>query len=219
MRVLLLCCALLLASGSGALLASEQRPKPGLLWQTTGLPAVFPLVIKSRSGTDHYMTLHSPESGDAVLAAYVRGGEFFRVLVPPGTFVVRFARGQTWLGEEVLFGDATGWVFLEDTLTFEVRGHGTKAGHIIDLTRDDGVPIIEAHAECQRYMVERLPRPQAPFDSKGYATRLGDPGEIVRPPQAGFDPERLGGSDGPAVPTDHAPYFSRPSFRVQPRVC
>jgi len=57
------------------------------------------------------------------------------VLVPPGTFRLRFATGLIWRGEEELFGpgDSTELFELDPPLTFETRGLGTKAGHIIDL--------------------------------------------------------------------------------------
>ncbi|WP_295315806.1 hypothetical protein [Roseobacter sp.] len=112
-----------------------ERPA-GLMWNRTGLPAVFPLQVQSAPGADYYMTLSDAQTGEAALAAFIRGGGFFRVLVPPGTFDIAFATGQKWQGENLLFGLAPQtWRFmLENPLTFEIRDHSTRAGHIVDIT-------------------------------------------------------------------------------------
>ncbi|MBE1285402.1 MAG: hypothetical protein GJ676_18970 [Rhodobacteraceae bacterium] len=105
--------------------ASNTPPqRTGLLWNKTGLPAVFPLQIKTDAGTDYVLTLIAPETGEEKLAAYIIGGAFFRVLVPPGSFMLRF----TPEGE-----DATPFE-LAEPLTFRTRGHATKSGHQLDLT-------------------------------------------------------------------------------------
>ncbi|QJF50003.1 hypothetical protein [Roseobacter ponti] len=112
-----------------------ERPA-GLMWNRTGLPAVFPLQVQSAPGADYYMTLRDTETGEAALAAFIRGGEFFRVLVPPGTFTVAFATGRKWRGEDLLFGPAaqTRRFTLENPLTFQIRDRSTRAGHIVDIT-------------------------------------------------------------------------------------
>lgn len=92
----------------------------GLLWNRTGLPAVFPLQIRTDPGSDWTVTLHDAVTGAPALSAAFTGGEFFRVLVPPGTFrVVMNAGGEVFT--------------LERTLTFEVQGIGRKVGHLVDL--------------------------------------------------------------------------------------
>lgn len=130
---------LVLVLGSGPDLAEGGQnnvPTPaGLLWNRSGLPAVFPLQVKTPPGPDYHLTLIDTQTGSAALAAYIEGGAFFRVLVPPGTFRLRFATGRDWQGEDVLFGEgeATHRFELRRPLTFETRGLGTKAGHIVTL--------------------------------------------------------------------------------------
>ena len=118
---------------------TDQEAAPliaGVMWNRTGLPAVFPLQVKSPIGRDYVLTLVDDETGVSALAAYINGGAFFRVLVPPGTFRVRFAAGTDWRGEEALFGPGalTETFELEAPLTFEIRNPGIKAGHVIDLS-------------------------------------------------------------------------------------
>jgi hypothetical protein len=117
---------------AGAALAQE--PRQGLLWNRSGLPAVFPLQVRTLPGADWYVELHDVTDGRAVMAAYFTGGEFFRVLVPPGEFTLHFASGTDWRGEADLFGAGTRRVVPDRTFRFAVRGLGTKSGHLVDLT-------------------------------------------------------------------------------------
>lgn len=115
--------------------AESSGPRPGLMWNRTGLPAVFPLQVKTRVGQDYVLLLSDAQTGADVLAAYIEGGQFFRVLVPPGTFMVRFASGVTWQGEDAMFGrhGETQVIKMPEPLTFEVVGLRVKAGHLIDI--------------------------------------------------------------------------------------
>ncbi len=114
----------------------DDKPRQGLMWNRTGLPAVFPLHVKTTIGEDYVLLLSDPQTGADVLAAFIVGGRFFRVLVPPGTFRVRFAAGVTWQGADTMFGRAgqTRIIEMPELLTFEVKGLRTKSGHLIDLT-------------------------------------------------------------------------------------
>ncbi len=110
-------------------------PSAGLMWNKTGLPAVFPLQVKTLPGQDYFLTLSDDETGAAALAAYIKGGDFFKILVPPGSYRLRFAAGNIWQGEDALFGpgEKTDVFELRDPLVFETRGLGVKAGHIVNL--------------------------------------------------------------------------------------
>lgn len=136
---------LLLGIAASAGAQDEVPPRPqGLMWNRTGLPAVFPLQVKTVAGRDYLLTLIDAQTAEPALAAYIRGGRFFRVLVPPGTYRARFASGKTWKGEDELFGAGLTQVFeLEEPLVFETRGRGTKAGHLITLPAPE--PDQSAH--------------------------------------------------------------------------
>ncbi len=137
--------------------------KHGLMWHRSGLPAVFPLQVKTLGPQDYYVTLTDFETEETVLAAYIEGGRFFRVLVPPGTFEVRFAYGNIWQGEEALFGPEgkTSFFDMPDPLTFGVRNYNTKGGHLVDL-RDispgqEARVVPEALFLCQGVRLVQLP--------------------------------------------------------------
>jgi len=124
---------------------------PGLMWNRSGLPAVFPLQVKTSTGQDYFLTLIDTETGKDTLAAFIIGGEFFKVLVPPGTFVVRFAAGDIWQGETTRFGPGTmTTVFeLEQSLRFSIAGPGMKAGHLVDLTGNARGQLVTAKVKSQ----------------------------------------------------------------------
>ncbi|SEN31581.1 hypothetical protein SAMN04488077_11537 [Roseovarius tolerans] len=151
---------------------TSAQPPAGLLWNRTGLPAVFPLQVKTPPGPDYHLTLIDTQTGEAALAAYIEGGAFFRVLVPPGTFRLRFATGTEWQGEDVLFGqgEATHRFDLRRPLTFETRGLGTKAGHIVTLTPGTSDEITRAARKdqfiCQSFRPGFASPARSPLDRR-----------------------------------------------------
>ena len=140
--------ALLLAGLSQA--RSDEPPRIGLLWNKTGLPLVFPLQVKTSPGLDYLIMLTNAETGEDALAAYAEGGAFFRVLAPPGEFLIRIEAGTDWRADPIGFHDADTQQSIELTepLLFHIRGVGTKVGHLIDLTDSTDITISE-EADCQ----------------------------------------------------------------------
>lgn len=140
--------------------ADAQDQRAGLMWNRTGLPAVFPLQVKTSEGRDYVVTLYDAETGEAALAAFIQGGDFFKILVPPGDFTVSFATGKTWRGEEELFGlGVETQVFtLAEPLTFEIRGVGIKAGHVVDISEtpsgEDSDIEVKDQLICQSSRVQ-----------------------------------------------------------------
>lgn len=198
-----------------------QTSKHGLMWNRTGLPAVFPLQVKTSEGSDYLMTLTDAASGKPSLAAFIEGGRFFKVLVPPGRYEVQFESGDEWQEESATFGnDETLIMVLSETLEFSVVDYGTKAGHIIDLTSEGQVAAVKDQFICQRRSIDHFPRPQLPFDEDpGYAYRMTDEGEIVLFPNRLSRDRLSAGTDDPVIPTDFAPYFSNPTFKTRTYPC
>lgn len=140
-------------------------PRTGLLWRNSSLPAVFPLQVRTAAGQDYYLTLIHAETGQAVLAAYITGGDFFRVLVPPGRYALHLASGARWQDDERLFGAQTRHFRIDPPLRFRTRGIGTKAGHLVDL-RALNEPTAMASVSpldiCQRYGADLTGSPLSP---------------------------------------------------------
>jgi hypothetical protein len=187
------------APGGTSFRAAAVRPEPGLMWNRSGRPAVFPLLVKSAAGRDHYLLLTAAD-GQEVLAAYVRGGVFFRVLVPNGDFILHFASGPGgWRGEPALFGPGTRWLVLPAPLRFEVSGIGRKAGHIVDLRgRSTGAEVLAAVREqaiCQALRLDPETLRLEPEPATDIATLVLTPG--LPPPQ----------------------HFGAPAYHLHSRIC
>lgn len=166
MRVALLCLSLIAASPGPAYAA--ERPQAGLIWNRSGLPATLPLQIRSQRGIDHLVTLSDPETGDEVMAGYVRGGDFFRLLVPPGRWLVTFASGGAdgWQGQDDLFGQTTQVIRTAEPLSFGA-GVARRRGNVITLEMtDDHTRIADADAQviCQLGRWQAAPRPLSDED-------------------------------------------------------
>lgn len=134
-----------------SVVAAHERPQ-GLLWHRSGLAATLPLQVKTDPGADYLLHLQDVKTGQIVLAAYIRGGEFFRVLAPPGTFELNFFFGKDWQGEAALFAPETQSFILDRPLTFGASV-SRKNGHLIDL-RGGGDITIRDFAFCQRLALD-----------------------------------------------------------------
>ncbi len=148
-----------------AAIERDSPPRTGLLWLSSSLPAVFPLQVRAAAGQDYYLTLIHDETGQATLAAYIAGGDFFRVLVPPGRYALHLAYGARWQDEESLFGAQTRLFEMDAPLEFETRGIGTKAGHIVDLrglTETMQAVPVSPLAICQRFGADLTGSPLSP---------------------------------------------------------
>ncbi|MGR3747601.1 hypothetical protein [Paracoccus sp. (in: a-proteobacteria)] len=86
---------------------ASDRPRAGLMWNRSGLPATFPLHIRTPPGRDYVVFLVEPDQDQRVMAGYIHGGDLFRILVPPGEYDLRFAHGTEWQDQETLFGPET----------------------------------------------------------------------------------------------------------------
>ncbi|GGH52689.1 hypothetical protein GVY41_08665 [Frigidibacter albus] len=135
----------------------------GLLWNRTGLPAVFPLQVQTLDGEDRSLLLTDAATGEAALAAFIEGGRFFRVLVPPGSYRVSLAPGDIWAED----GEPqNGTVELAAPLTFGITGAGRKAGYRIDL-REAGEAQVTSQGICQTLRLDpgSLGQPWGRIDS------------------------------------------------------
>ncbi len=130
---------------------AKDRPRAGRIFHRSGLPATLPLVVKTFAGKDYVILLMDPADDRVVMAGYIRGGERFRLVVPPGRWRVRFAYGQEWQGEDALFGAETEWADYDEVLEFGA-GSRNYRGHVITLIEQNGRTIVaqtDRHEICQ----------------------------------------------------------------------
>ncbi|WP_222869568.1 hypothetical protein ROLI_000840 [Roseobacter fucihabitans] len=202
------------------------EPRAGLMWHHSGLPAVFPLQLRTPPGSDYYVRLFEPETDRAVLAAFMKGGSFFRVLVPPGRYDLRFAWGETWIDERELFGagNRTRLFALDQPLRFAIRDFATKAGHLVDITFSDDAQEVQvavtAQFICQGARIASFPRLQPPFeDGDPYRFRIPDDDQLRRFPSRYSQERLLDSGEEATFPTRYAPYLSAPEYELRGVPC
>ncbi|MFT3689519.1 hypothetical protein [Paenirhodobacter sp.] len=217
---------------------AQTRPQ-GLMWNRSGLPATLPLQVRSDAGRDYFLTLTRPDTGEAVLAAYVRGGAAFRVLVPPGDYRIALAQGTGWRGEKALFGPETRHIRIAEPLHFGAQGALRRIGHEIDLR--GGAEGVRTFGLCRpidaRDAPEVTPRRLAQVAPPPQARQLPEvrrPKSVLPPPDQPPPSTPEGALKPfahpfverprapimlPSVPTGQVPQFapSRPRATARPR--
>lgn len=88
-----------------------------------------PLQIKTNSGS-HYLVkiVNAYNEQEEVVSYFIRGGETLDVNLPTGSYVVKYAYGDTWYGEEHLFGENTGYSKADEVFEFY-----HNQGYVIEL--------------------------------------------------------------------------------------
>ncbi len=109
---------------------------PGILWVRTNRPRVAPFEVVTRAGDDYYIKLVDAYSDNDVVGMFVRGGETLEVLVPLGSYRMRYAYGDVWRGERQHFGpgEMTQFSEVDETLRFVETTYAYE-GHTIELIR------------------------------------------------------------------------------------
>ena len=113
-------------SGSSPGLSGD-RPETGRLESAAKTKGVAPFKIftekETENASDFYLKLVDAESGNTVYVFYVRSGETLDVKVALGTYVLRYASGETWYGPEHLYGPRTRYAEGGDPLAFSQSGN------------------------------------------------------------------------------------------------
>jgi len=95
--------------------------------------AVAPLEILTRSTDGNYfIKLVTLNTKRTVAVMYVHGGQRAELLVPLGTYELRYAYGKTWYGPDHLFGPATRYAKAEEEFEFTLKGNHYN-GYTVEL--------------------------------------------------------------------------------------
>lgn len=92
------------------------------------------LVVQAPPDSDTYSVLkiEGLASRSAVAQVYVDPGRQIRILLPPAKYRVKFARGKTWYGEELMFGADTR-AFITNVVDLSRRRDGTPPSYRVVL--------------------------------------------------------------------------------------
>lgn len=87
-------------------------------------------VITEKSDTqNYYVKLFDAATGTVAYEFFVRGGSTLKGKVAPGTFLLRYATGKDWYGNDLCFGPGTVYTKSDDRMEFYKKGgayHGME---------------------------------------------------------------------------------------------
>jgi hypothetical protein len=107
-------------------------PKSGTIRIAGNAKGVAPFEIMSPAGDNYYIKLVDARTDETEVVVFVRGGQRTEVLVPVGTYEMRYASGETWYGETYLFGPDTLYTKASSDFSF-VREPGGYSGFTVTL--------------------------------------------------------------------------------------
>lgn len=80
------------------------RPETGLLSKSFSGQGFAPLEVVAGLGADYYIKVVDTRTKSVVASIYLRGGQQFKVLLPTGSYELRYASGTRWFGASFDFG-------------------------------------------------------------------------------------------------------------------
>ena len=98
---------------------------------------VAPLEFNTAGNSHFYIKLVDHTTGKTVMTVFVRSGSRVDVDVPLGDYIIKYASGDSWYGEEHLFGDETSYIAADDVFNFYQTDEGVS-GYTITLYQVPG---------------------------------------------------------------------------------
>lgn len=83
---------------------------------------VAPFKIITPRGSNYYAKLVDSNTARNVISMYAVGGRTSEVVVPLGSYRLKYAYGNAWCGESLLFGEQTKYGEAQSTFEFSVQG-------------------------------------------------------------------------------------------------
>jgi len=91
-----------------------------------------PLEIVTRVGSNYFIKLVNANTGVAEEFLFIRGGDRLEVQMPLGTYEMRYASGDVWYGEVLLFGPTTSYSRVDAPFEFRESAYQYE-GYTIEL--------------------------------------------------------------------------------------
>ena len=112
----------------------EPLPLPRTGYSTNEKYTGFaPLEIRTPFSSDNYFVkIEDFYSNEDVVSYFIRAGEILKVKLPTGTYNIKYASGENWYGEDLLFGEGTKYAKADDVFTFTYDGYKYN-GYTIEL--------------------------------------------------------------------------------------
>ena len=120
---------------------SAQPPLPfplnGAVGRFGGGTPVAPLNVRTQGLVHHFVKVSDWATDEPVATLFVRAGQSAQMLVPLGTYRIKYATGKIWYGEDDLFGDDT--LYSEADKQFRFADAGDQyTGYTVELIPQEG---------------------------------------------------------------------------------
>ena len=109
----------------------QSLPRSGLYRYDGRDSRIAPLRIITSRG-DNYYVKAVPRGGGAPVCIFIRGGDTIDVDVPLGDYTIKYACGDKWYGEDLLFGNRTSYSKADSPFSFK-RTYDGVSGYTLTL--------------------------------------------------------------------------------------
>jgi len=107
-------------------------PQNGVIKLYSNKSRLAPLKIIASGNSHFYLKLVDNATGKAVMAIFTSSSSRVDVDVPLGNYIIKYACGDSWYGEERLFGDETTYYVADEVFKFYQTDEGVS-GYTITL--------------------------------------------------------------------------------------
>jgi hypothetical protein len=121
--------------------ASPVQIDTGIIRKPASNNGIAPLKIKVALGNNFFIKVVDLRTENEVQVMFIKGGESINTKVPLGTYVIKYAVGKTWYGEQLRFGPKTSYLKADKNFIFDRQGNKTR-GYTVEL-------IVQPHGNLK----------------------------------------------------------------------
>jgi hypothetical protein len=100
---------------------------------------VAPLEVKTNFGANYFIKLIDVDTKQIKMSAFIEGGKTFKILVPLGSYQLKYATGKVWMGENHYFGPNGLTSYSKTNAIFDfTKNHQGYSGYTVEL-------ILQSH--------------------------------------------------------------------------
>ena len=102
---------------------TQPLPYSGQVRSFTSEACIAPFQIKAAQDSHFLLKLVDSHNKSTALTVFVQGGTTVNIKAPLGNYEVRYAAGDTWYGDNLLFGPDTSYSKADETFAFRQIGN------------------------------------------------------------------------------------------------
>lgn len=113
----------------------------GIIRKPASSKGIAPLKIKVALGNNFFIKVVDLRTDNEVQVMYIKGGKSITTKVPLGTYVIKYAVGKIWYGEQLRFGPKTQYLKADKNFIFDQQGNKIR-GYTVEL-------IVQLHGNLK----------------------------------------------------------------------